>query len=178
MTAQSTQFINNQRFLSDKKGFTLIELLVTIAIIAIISVVAVALFGNIQANARDGKRKAELESIANALEVNKDTTTGFYTKPVKGQFGGGVWPGQTATSGTAALDPQQFPYCILTATNGTSPTGTSVVTGWSTTPTCATTNGGSMINDGLAAFSSVNAWTICTRLEQGGGTAFCRSNVQ
>jgi prepilin-type N-terminal cleavage/methylation domain-containing protein len=30
--------------LSDKKGFTLIELLVTIAIIAIISVVAVALF--------------------------------------------------------------------------------------------------------------------------------------
>jgi prepilin-type N-terminal cleavage/methylation domain-containing protein len=160
------------------QGFTLIELLVVIAIIAIISVVAVSLFNNTQANARDSKRKAELEAMANALEVNKNNTTGFYTTVVKGQFGGGVWPGQTLTSGTAALDPQGYPYCIQTATTGTAPTATSNVTGWATTPACATTGGGSMINDSMTAFSTVNAWTICTRLETGGGTAYCRSNVQ
>jgi prepilin-type N-terminal cleavage/methylation domain-containing protein len=102
MTAQSNKQLNTT------KGFTLIELLVTIAIIAIISVVAVALFGNIQADARDGKRRAELESLANALEVNKSGGGGNYNPILASQMGGGLMPGGGAT----ALDPQNYPYCV------------------------------------------------------------------
>jgi prepilin-type N-terminal cleavage/methylation domain-containing protein len=172
MTAQSTQQINTS------KGFTLIELLVTIAIIAIISVVAVALFGNVQANARDAKRRSELEALANALEVNRNSTTGYYSTLTKSQLAGGVWPGQVAGSGTAALDPQTYPYCIVTSTTGTA-SGPSAVTGWATTPACATTGGGSMINDSLTAFSNVNAWVVCTRLESGGtASVYCKGNSQ
>ncbi len=161
-----------------EKGFTLIELLVTIAIIAIISVVAVALFGNVQANARDSKRRAEVEALAQALEVNRNQTTSFYSTLAKTQIAGGIWPGQTTGSGTAALDPQGYPYCIVTSTTGTA-SGPTLVAGWATTPACATTGGGSMINDSLTAFSNINAWVVCTRLENGGTPAvYCKGNSQ
>ncbi len=175
----SYQPFNKNISLNQSKGFTLIELLVTIAIIAIISVVAVALFGNVQSTARDAKRKAELESISNALEVNKSATTSFYATPAKTQFGGSIWPGQTATSGTEAEDPQGYPYCIATATNGTPPSVTAIGS-WASTGAvprvCAT--GSNSIYDSMTAFTSVNAYTICTRLESGGGTIFCRTNRQ
>ncbi len=160
------------------QGFTLIELLVTIAIISIISVVAVALFGNIQANARDAKRRAEVTALSRALEINKNSTTGYYTTLAKTQMAGGVWPGQTAGSGTAALDPQGYPYCIVTSTTGTA-SGPTLVAGWATTPACATTGGGSMINDSLTAFSNITTFAVCARLE-GGGTpsVFCKGNSQ
>ncbi len=52
----------------NKNGFTLIELMVAISIIAIISVIGAALFGQAQKNARDGKRINEIGQIQNALE--------------------------------------------------------------------------------------------------------------
>jgi prepilin-type N-terminal cleavage/methylation domain-containing protein len=160
------------------QGFTLIELLVTIAIIAIISVVAVALFGNVQANARDSKRRAEVTALSRALEINKNSTTGYYSTLTKSQLAGGVWPGQVAGSGTVALDPQNYPYCIVTGTTGTV-SGPSAVTGWATTPACATTGGGSIINDSLTAFSNVTTFAVCTRLESGGTpSVFCKGNSQ
>lgn len=49
-------------------GFTLVELLVVIALIAILAVVGVAVYRGVIASARDTKRKADIASIAKALE--------------------------------------------------------------------------------------------------------------
>lgn len=154
--------INNQ------KAFTLIELLVVIAIIAIISVVAVSLFSNVQSDARDGKRRAELESIANVLEVNKQTAG--YVAPQAANFGGGNFPGGSTTR---AMDPSNYPYCIAAPT-----AADPVATNFTTTPTCTAT--GFALIDGTA-FTSTNqpSYKICTRLEnRGTATVFCRTNVQ
>lgn len=56
------------KLLQDKKGFTLIELLVAITIIGIISMFAIASFGNSQQKARDAQRKSDLHQLATALE--------------------------------------------------------------------------------------------------------------
>lgn len=60
-----------------RSGFTLIELLVVISIIAILAVVGVVTFVNVQKNARDSKRKVDLNAIAKAFEV-KYNITGSY----------------------------------------------------------------------------------------------------
>ena len=167
MTAQSNKQLNTS------KGFTLIELLVTIAIIAIISVVAVALFGNIQADARDGKRRAELESLANALEVNKTGGGGNYNPIVATtMLGGGTFPGASTT----ATDPQGYPYCVAGNATSTPPTAISALTGWATTLTCPA---GYTVMSGTQPPATTVSWTLCTRLENKGvPAAFCRSNTQ
>lgn len=63
-----------------KKGFTLVELLVIIAIIAILSVIGVTVFSGVQKNARDAKRRADLDSIRLALEIYK-SVNGRYPSP-------------------------------------------------------------------------------------------------
>lgn len=49
-------------------GFTLIELLIVIAIISILISIGMASFSRAQKQARDGGRKADIESIRGALE--------------------------------------------------------------------------------------------------------------
>lgn len=68
-----------------KTGFTLIELLVTLAIIGIMA--ALALFGTqgIREQARDGKRKSDLETLRSALEVYKSDCNDY---PLSITFGG------------------------------------------------------------------------------------------
>ncbi len=50
-------------------GFTLVELLVVMAIIAVLTLVAVANFRNVQIKARDGQRKSDLGQVQRALEI-------------------------------------------------------------------------------------------------------------
>ncbi len=50
------------------KGFTLIELLVVMAIISILAVAGFASYDGVKMSARDGRRKADLETIRGALE--------------------------------------------------------------------------------------------------------------
>lgn len=50
-------------------GFTLVELLVVMAIIAVLTLVAVANFRNVQIKARDVQRKSDLGQVQRALEV-------------------------------------------------------------------------------------------------------------
>lgn len=57
------------------KGFTLIELMVAISIVAILATVGVVLFSNAQKNARDGKRRADIDAISRALEVHYQDAT-------------------------------------------------------------------------------------------------------
>ncbi len=57
-------------------GFTLVELLVVITIIAILSTIGITIFSGTQVAARDGKRRADVDAISNALEAHyKDTTS-------------------------------------------------------------------------------------------------------
>ena len=53
-----------------KQGFTLIELLVVISIIAILVAAATVSWTNAQVKARDGRRKSDLKSIQQAIELH------------------------------------------------------------------------------------------------------------
>lgn len=59
------------------RGFTLVELLVTISILSILMTIAIISYGNVQKNARDNKRKADLATIQSALE-QYHADQGFY----------------------------------------------------------------------------------------------------
>lgn len=63
--------------LNQVKGFTLVELLVVIAIISVLSVIGIVVFTGIQKEARDSKRKTDINAIAKSFEV-KYNQTGSY----------------------------------------------------------------------------------------------------
>jgi len=52
-----------------KKGFTLIELLITIALIGILSAIVAVSMINPQKEARDARRKSDLELVRSGLEI-------------------------------------------------------------------------------------------------------------
>lgn len=68
---------------SKKRGFTLIELLVTSTIIIVLSAIGMVSFASAGKNARDSKRKADLETVRQALVLYKTEVgnypTGAYT---------------------------------------------------------------------------------------------------
>lgn len=68
-----------------RSAFTLIELLVVISIIAILVAAATASWTNAQKKSRDGKRKSDLKSIQQALELYFQNN-GFY--PLSGDTNG------------------------------------------------------------------------------------------
>lgn len=76
---------------SNKKGFTLVELLVVVSIIAILSVIGVATFTSVQRNARDARRKADMDAIASAFEAS--FSAGVYATNLTGtSFSSGNLP--------------------------------------------------------------------------------------
>ena len=52
-----------------RRGFTLIELMIVMAVLSVLAVSGLASFQASQRNARDGRRKADLETIRQALEL-------------------------------------------------------------------------------------------------------------
>ncbi|HSX19294.1 MAG TPA: prepilin-type N-terminal cleavage/methylation domain-containing protein [Candidatus Saccharimonadales bacterium] len=77
---------NDERYtMNYKPAFTLIELLIVISIIAILVASATASWRNAQIKSRDGKRKADLKSVQQALETYLQTN-GKYPASSAGQI--------------------------------------------------------------------------------------------
>lgn len=154
-------------------GFTLVELLITIAIIAILTTVGAVSYGNVQMNARDSKRQAEIEAIAKALETSKAATSFTYPALLNSSFATGLVPTDPGATGTPARN-----YCITTTTadvNAANPTawGTSACSLMSGTGITGA-NWSVPANSNPAAGASV--FKVCASLES--GTVFCRKNQQ
>lgn len=85
---------------TDKKNaFTLIELMVAIAILAILATVGLTIFSNVQKSARDARRKADIDSIAQSLENNYDATAGYTTTLNAAWFSAGSIPANPTPGG-------------------------------------------------------------------------------
>lgn len=54
-----------------KKGFTLVELAIVVVIISILATLGIISYNSAQLKSRDAKRKADINSIASALELYK-----------------------------------------------------------------------------------------------------------
>lgn len=76
----------------NKSGFTLIELLVVVSIIAILSVIGITVFTGVQKNARDAKRRGDVEAISKALEAKYNNTTAAYPAIAVTDFSSGAMP--------------------------------------------------------------------------------------
>ncbi len=146
----------------NKKGFTLVELLVVISIIAILSVIGITVFQGQQKNARDARRRADIESIAQAMEAQKTSGSTTY-KAIKDNFfsAGKIPVDPTNTSSTSVDNACGFGggtvcrYCVRSAVGQCADADTPVAEG---------------------APGDVATWTVCANLEA--GEYFCRSNAQ
>lgn len=170
-----------QRLLS-KKGFTLVELLVVVAIIAILSVIGLTIFTSAQANARDARRKADVDAIAKALEAARAPGSVKYeTGPRNNQFSGGAVPS----------DSNRY-YCIATST-GSVPV-TWVVPGTAWTTACPTVTDGvtpygssaaanatyNQVTDTTSSgwLTNVTGWNVCASLESSSNPVYCKPSSQ
>lgn len=142
----------------NKKGFTLVELLVVISIIAILATVGFVVFQGQQRNARDVRRKADVDAITKAMEAGKVAGEINYVALAASMFAAGSVPSDPTntndgTNGDSC--PGVCKYCVRSATGNCSVTDTTAAPG---------------------APAAVATWVVCTNLESGG--SFCRANSQ
>lgn len=156
------------------RGFTLIELMVAISIVAILAVVGLTVFSNVQKNARDSRRRVDLTAIADALETNKTPGAITYGSLLDTQFASGAVPKDPKT-GT-----QDYCYWGMKATAAGVPntplaSPSATVVNWTT---CArsdvTADDTSVAKTAIpAAATLITSWTICAKLESS-ATVECR----
>lgn len=137
------------------QGFTLVELLIVVSIIAILAVIGLVIFGNFQKNARDARRKADINSIATAMESNYNETTGQYKALAVSMFSGGVIPKDPLT-GTNCSE-NVCKYCSLDSEGD-----------------CTTTSDTVGIIGTVSVPAAGTDYVVCANLEAGGH--FCRSS--
>lgn len=160
-------------FMKAERGFTLIELLVVVAVIAILTAIAISVFSNAQGNARDGKRRSDLDSIAKSLEGARDIENKTYTY----------------TSDNFSSDfPEKWPfdpsddrnYCIMSDNTNSNPPLAPDTWG-STTSGCpddvwsvfSTKNG--LGSDPI--LSQAKSWRLCVKLERSSTPIVCKANL-
>lgn len=120
----------------NKKGFTLVELLIVISIIAILSVIGVTVFSGVQKNARDAKRRADIDAITTSMEKNYVSGSSTpYTVVSTSDFSDGKVPvdpqSNAAYTVTGTLPGKTYVVCatLENTTAGNSTSGTAVVAG-------------------------------------------------
>lgn len=142
-----------QKFLpksaKNPSGFTLVELLVVVTIIAVLAIIGLIIFTGVQRNVRDARRRADINAIAKAMEVNYNNATGQYIALAANMF----------SSGSIAQDPIRTTsncavricmYCVRSSVGDCSATDLEVAVG---------------VPQGGASY------IVCTNLEAGGN--FC-----
>lgn len=150
------------------QGFTLIELLIVISIIAILSVIGVAVFGGVQKNARDAGRKADIDAIANAMEVNyAKTNAGQYDALADTMFSQGSTPKDPMDTKTGCGSATAL--CIYCALEG----GTA-----QTSAQCPATGAVKVAPAHPSGGATNLYWKVCANLENGTNQFYCRGNQQ
>lgn len=139
--------------INNLSGFTLIELLIVIAIIAVLATIGFAVYSGLNTGprSRNASRRADLDSISKALELNK-VDSGNYALLAGTQFSNGIIP---------KTDVQGNLYCG-NATADAQPADPAV---WTTT--CPT--GFSAISESIPPVGT--KWKICAWLEKEGAIA-------
>lgn len=150
--------------MNKKKGFTLVELLVVIAILGILAVIGVASYINAPKNARDAKRKADIDAIVKALEINK--TQNGYTALSATQF----------TNKSLPADPGgSYVYCAVSSANMEVLNEPTV---WSDT-NCPENYQPLSDGEPLNPVQGAKSWIICARLENNtSDPIYCNSSAQ
>ena len=147
---------------NNPQGFTLVELLVVVSIIAVLSVIGITVFGNVQRGARDARRKADIDSIAKAMEAIYNTATclGTYCALSGTFFASGQIPIDPINTGTTC-SLNVCKYCSRTAVGN-----------------CVTTDPQVVANTPGAGASYI----VCANLETASGSQGnnfeCRKNQQ
>lgn len=152
------------------KGFTLVELLVVIAIIAILSVIGMTVYQNVQKNARDAKRRGDINAISKAMEVNYGKTTGGqYDALVGTMFSSGSIPQDPIDTSAVTTDSACPTVCEYCFTQGTSA---------QTAAACANATG-KITTAGPTGGSANPYWQVCANLETTtASTYYCKANSQ
>jgi len=143
------------------RGFSLVELLIVISLIAILSSVALAAYGNIQESARNAKRRVDVEAVSKALEVHYNDMTGAYPQLDPTFFAGGGIPADQI-EGSPRCNSTYCGYCF-------NPNGPG--------STCQIPSGSSTINAKLMDWNpsgDATSFVVCANLEPVG--SYCRSN--
>lgn len=154
------------RSFKNPEGFTLIELLVVVAIIGILSVVGIVVFSGVQRNARDARRREDINALANAIEVKKNAGLSTYTPITEADFASGVIP--TDPSGLANE------YCI--SENGTT-TPPAAPVGWVNRTACPAGPPAYLDVVNTRPTTAAVSWRVCALLEDN-TTTYCKTNTQ
>ena len=172
---------------NNSQAFTLIELMVVIAIIAILTVVGISIYSNVQKSARDGVRRAEVNSLANSIESSKDPVQQKYSYTAT-NYASDFPNNKPADPLKDSAGPM---YCVATSTTTTVPADP---TTWAATSNCPTAPGGwayivnntsaynatvgtNALNNAVTAAAAARSWKVCARME-GTGSWFCQTNSQ
>ena len=83
MVPKLTALKTGRKFLIRKGGFTLIELIIVIAILGLIVTAGLSSYTNSQKTARDARRKTDLETLRQGLELYR-STNGVYAAAAAG----------------------------------------------------------------------------------------------
>ena len=158
---ESTKSANPEPRTPNQLGFTLIELLIVVSIIVILATIGVIIYGNVQKNARDAKRRADISSITKTLELAR-IKADLDTYPA-------LDPSQFAN--TLPIDPGGKSYCASAVSSG----APAAVPGVWTSGDCSDVPNYSLVASGNPPAGTID-FRVCASLES--GTVFCVSNQQ
>lgn len=157
-----------------RQGFTLVELMVVVAIIAILAAIGVTVFSGQQKNARDSRRKSDIDAIATALESKRGIAT-TYSALATTDFANGSIPVDSTTP--------QYSVCYSAtagaSVSGNTPTAWAVGVANPTAPTAGCVGTAWATVSASAPAAATTAFMVCALLENGTNpTVYCRSNSQ
>lgn len=185
----STKFSLNKTS-KNSKGFTLVELLVVITIITILAVVGLTLFGGAQKNARDARRRADVNAIANAIELKKTSGVAYYDANISNSdFSSGVIPAETYNTSSYKAKYVIDTVCQDTAPSSVTPPAAPTVwaattaSGLPTTPSTYTevVYSATPANNSPIRGCATKIWAfrVCALLESGTApNVYCKASAQ